>query len=30
MLQQTEALVNILAEDGGSGSFINIRDDFLL
>ncbi|KAF2732669.1 Ran-binding protein-like protein [Polyplosphaeria fusca] len=30
MLQQTEALVNELAEDGASGSFINVREDFLL
>ncbi|PVI08390.1 Ran-binding protein-like protein [Periconia macrospinosa] len=29
LVQQTEALVNELAEDGGSGAFINVRRDFL-
>jgi hypothetical protein len=29
MVQQTEALVNELADDGGSGAFINVRRDFL-
>jgi len=29
LLQQTEALVASLAEDGGSGAFLNVRHDFL-
>jgi hypothetical protein len=29
LVQQTEALVNELAEDGGPGAFINVRKDFL-
>lgn len=29
LVQQTEALVNELAEDGGSGAFVNVRRDFL-
>ncbi|KAH4048375.1 protein SSH4 [Parastagonospora nodorum] len=29
VVQQTEALVNELADDGGSGAFINVRRDFL-
>ena len=29
LVQQTEALVNELANDGGPGAFINVRKDFL-
>jgi hypothetical protein len=29
LVQQTEALVNELADDGGPGAFINVRRDFL-
>jgi hypothetical protein len=29
LVQQTEALVNELADDGGHGAFINVRRDFL-
>jgi hypothetical protein len=29
LCQQTEALVNELAEDGGAGAFVNVRRDFL-
>jgi hypothetical protein len=29
LVQQTEALVTELAEDGGPGAFINVRRDFL-
>lgn len=29
LVQQTEALVGELAEDGGSGAFVNVRKDFL-
>ncbi|KAF2180409.1 Ran-binding protein-like protein [Zopfia rhizophila CBS 207.26] len=29
LCQQTEALINVLGEDGGPGAFINVRRDFL-
>jgi hypothetical protein len=29
LIQQTEALVNELADDGGPGAFINVQKDFL-
>lgn len=29
LVQQTEALVNELGDDGGAGAFINVRKDFL-
>jgi hypothetical protein len=29
LIQQTEALVGELAEDGGAGAFVNVRRDFL-
>ncbi|KAL5117285.1 hypothetical protein ACEQ8H_004844 [Pleosporales sp. CAS-2024a] len=29
LVQQTEALVNELAEDGGSGAFVNVQRDYL-
>jgi len=29
LIQQTEALVTELADDGGPGAFINVRSDFL-
>jgi hypothetical protein len=29
LIQQTEALVSELAEDGGAGAFVNVRRDFL-
>lgn len=29
LIQQTEALVGVLAEDGGPGAFVNVRKDFL-
>ncbi|KAF9692087.1 hypothetical protein EKO04_010124 [Ascochyta lentis] len=29
LVQQTEALVDVLADDGGPGAFINVRKDFL-
>lgn len=29
LVQQTEALVGELAEDGGPGAFINVRKDYL-
>jgi hypothetical protein len=29
LCQQTEVLVDQLAEDGGAGAFINVRSDFL-
>jgi hypothetical protein len=29
LTQQAEALVEVLAKDGGPGAFINVRRDFL-
>lgn len=29
LVQQTEALVTELADDGGPGAFVNVRRDFL-
>jgi hypothetical protein len=29
LVQQTEALVQVLAEDGGAGAFVNVGRDFL-
>lgn len=29
LYQQTEVLVDYLSETGGTGAFINVRDDFL-
>lgn len=29
LVQQTEALIEKLAEDGGAGAFVNVRGDYL-
>jgi hypothetical protein len=29
LVQQTEVLVDMLAEDGGPGAFVNVQKDFL-
>ncbi len=29
LYQQTEVLVDLLAEEGGAGALINVRNDFL-